>query len=98
MELKRVTDWTLLTGASVEIRQQGTPVCSGHVDAVTDNGKILWLQPPAQNRRLFEKAEFYEAWATEEPYWLRLRSRERPKQLKGGAVVQRLQPYLPCGA
>lgn len=66
MDLRRITDWTLLTGARVEIRQQGTPVCSGHVDAVTDDGSILWLQPPAQNRRLFEKAEFYEAWAAED--------------------------------
>ncbi|MFF2243798.1 hypothetical protein ACFVTM_06405 [Arthrobacter sp. NPDC058130] len=66
MNLRRITDWTLLTGASIEIRQQGSPVCSGHVDAVTDDGTILWLRPPAQNRRLFEKAEFYEAWATED--------------------------------
>lgn len=65
MNFKRVTDWTFLTGASVEIRQQGIPVCSGHVDAGTDDGNILWLRLPAQNRRLFEKAEFYEAWATE---------------------------------
>jgi hypothetical protein len=61
-----ITDWTLLTGASIEIRQQDTPICSGHVDAVTDDGTILWLQSPAQNRRLYEKAEFYEAWANED--------------------------------
>jgi hypothetical protein len=66
MDLRRITDWTLLTGASIEIRQQGTPVCSGNVDAVTDDGTILWLQPPAQDRRLYEKAEFYEAWAKED--------------------------------
>jgi hypothetical protein len=66
MDLRHITDWTLLTGASIEIRQQGSPVCRGHVDAVTDDGNILWLRPPAQNRRLFEKAEFYEAWATED--------------------------------
>ncbi|MBB6405115.1 hypothetical protein HNP00_002435 [Arthrobacter sp. AZCC_0090] len=40
----------------------GVAVCSGQVDAVTEDGRILWLRPPAQNRRLFEKAEFYEAW------------------------------------
>jgi hypothetical protein len=66
MELRRITDWTLLTGARVEIRQQGTTVSQGWVDAVTDDGNILWLHTPAQNRRLFEKAEFYEAWATED--------------------------------
>ena len=66
MDLRHITDWTLLTGARIEIRQQGSPVCSGYVDAVTDDGTILWLRPAAQNRRLFEKAEFYEAWATED--------------------------------
>jgi hypothetical protein len=63
MDLRRITDWTLLTGTSIEIRQQGSAICSGYVDAVTADGTILWLRPPAQNRRLFEKAEFYEAWA-----------------------------------
>ena len=66
MDLRRISDWTLLAGASVEIRQQGAHVCSGYVDAVTDDGGILWLYGPGQNRRLFEKAEFYEAWAVED--------------------------------
>ncbi|MEV7136170.1 hypothetical protein AB0N24_25250 [Arthrobacter sp. NPDC093128] len=66
MDLRRINDWTLLTGSSIEIRQQGSPVCSGYVDAVTEDGTILWLRPPAQNRRLFEKGEFYEAWARED--------------------------------
>ena len=66
VDLRRVNDWTLLTGSSIEIRQEGKSVCSGYVDAVTEDGTILWLRPPAQNRRLFEKAEFYEAWATED--------------------------------
>lgn len=65
MDLRPVTDWTLLTGASVEIRQQGARICEGLVDAVTDDGKILWLRPLAGSRRLYEKAEFYEAWASE---------------------------------
>lgn len=66
MDLRRIEDWTLLIGADVEIRQQGAHICSGYVDAVTDDGGILWLHGPAQNRRLFEKAEFYEAWAVED--------------------------------
>lgn len=66
MDLRRITDWRGLSGVRVEIRQHGTPVCSGHVDAVTEDGKVLWLCALAQNRRLFEKAEFYEAWATED--------------------------------
>lgn len=66
MELRRVGDWTLLVGASIEVRQPGYSVCSGRVDAVADDGSILWLQPVAENRRMFEKADFYEAWATED--------------------------------
>jgi hypothetical protein len=66
MDLRRIKDWTLLPGATVEIRKDGTAVCSGYVDAVTDDGKILWLSAPAQDRRLFDKAEFYEAWAAED--------------------------------
>jgi hypothetical protein len=64
--MRRIRDWTLLPGQSVEIRQQGTAVCSGNVDAVTDDGRILWVSSPAQNRRLFDKAELYEAWADED--------------------------------
>lgn len=56
MNPRRINDWTLLTGASIEIRQQGSLVCSGYVDDVTEDGTILWLKPPAQNRRLFERA------------------------------------------
>ncbi|MEV8133570.1 hypothetical protein AB0O54_20810 [Pseudarthrobacter oxydans] len=64
--MRRIKDWTLLPGASIEIRQQGSYVCSGYVDAVTDDGDILWLISPSNNRKLFEKAEFYEAWAIED--------------------------------
>jgi hypothetical protein len=66
MDLRRIKDWTLLAGARVEIRQQSTSVIRGYVDAVTDDGKILWLIAPAQGRRLFEKAESYEVWAAED--------------------------------
>ncbi|MFJ6157665.1 hypothetical protein ACIQF8_18915 [Pseudarthrobacter sp. NPDC092184] len=33
---------------------------------VTDDGEILWVKSPSNNRKLFEKAEFYEAWAIED--------------------------------
>jgi hypothetical protein len=66
VNLRRVEDWVLLPGARVEIRQLGIPVCSGYVDAVTDDGKILWLCARGQTRRLFEKAESYEVWARED--------------------------------
>ena len=68
MDRRKITDWTLLAGASVEIRQQGIHICTGHVDAVTADGRILWLHPPAQTRRMFEKAEFHEAWTAEDRF------------------------------
>lgn len=48
---------------------QGDQDVTGFIQALKSigfNGTILWLRAPAQNRRLFEKAEFYEAWATED--------------------------------
>lgn len=66
MDLRPVKDWTTLVGANVELRQQGRPVCNGYVDAVTEDGAILWLLTPGHGRRLYEKAEFFEAWASEE--------------------------------
>lgn len=66
LDMRRIKDWTILSGASVEIQQQGSYICAGYVDAVTDDGKILGVTAPSQNRRLFEKAEFYEAWAIED--------------------------------
>lgn len=46
---------------------QGQLVDSGCVDSVTDDGAILWLVNPAQIRKLYEKAEYYEAWVAGEP-------------------------------
>ncbi|MFE4542710.1 hypothetical protein [Arthrobacter sp. NPDC056727] len=66
MTLRRISDWTLLTGADVEIRYQDRHISHGRVDAVTDDGSVLWLHPSGENRRLYEKAEFYEAWAMED--------------------------------
>lgn len=65
MDVRAIKDWTLLPGASVEIRQQGSLICSGYVDAVTEDGEILWVITPSQSRKLFEKAELYEVWAAE---------------------------------
>jgi hypothetical protein len=63
---KRVRDWNLLPGKSVEIRHRGVAICSGQVDSVTEDGAILWLQQKGiQGRQLFEKAESYEVWALE---------------------------------
>jgi len=68
MDIKPIRDWRLLPGVNVEIRQQGTVICRGYVDTVTDDGKIIWVTTPGQNRKLFENDEFYEAWATEDGY------------------------------
>lgn len=66
MKQRCVDDWCTLSGVNVEIRQQGSIVSSGTVETVTEDGKILWLHSPVEGRRLFEKAEFYQAWAVEE--------------------------------
>lgn len=63
---RRIDDWRTLTGAHVEIRQQGTILGRGIVDDVTDDGQILWLRSPGEGRRLLEKSDFYQIWATEE--------------------------------
>ncbi|OFI39523.1 hypothetical protein BIU82_00110 [Arthrobacter sp. SW1] len=65
MDLRRITDWTTLTGAIIEIRQQGRTLACGTVDAVTFDGAVLWLQVPGVGRKLYEKAGFHEAWAAE---------------------------------
>ncbi|MFJ4029000.1 hypothetical protein ACIPWF_16625 [Paenarthrobacter sp. NPDC089989] len=78
----RIDDWATLPGAHVRIRQQGADICTGTVDAVTVDGSILWLHTALDGRRLFEKAEYYEAWAAEERvgfhYRMALGSETRP--------------------
>ncbi|TQJ34196.1 hypothetical protein [Arthrobacter sp. SLBN-122] len=66
MNQRHVKDWRTLEGASVEIRYQGSTVSSGFVDAVTDDGSILWIHSTVDGRQLFEKASFYQVWACEE--------------------------------
>jgi hypothetical protein len=66
MTQRRIDDWCTLNGASVEIRQQGSIICRGLVDDVTDDGRIMWVYSTVHGRRLFEKADFYQAWAVEE--------------------------------
>lgn len=63
---RRTDDWSTLAGAHVEIRHQGTVVGRGIVDDVTHDGRILWLYSPIEGRRLYQKADFYNVWATEE--------------------------------
>lgn len=62
----RIDDWTALAGATAVIKIHGTPVCTGTVDTVTEDGKILWLQPKADSRRLFEKTPACQAWVNDD--------------------------------
>lgn len=66
LDLRRIEDWSLLSGANVEIRFQGRSVCAGMVDAVTEDGRILWILAPGHSRKLYERDESYEAWAAED--------------------------------
>ncbi|MCP1411727.1 hypothetical protein [Paenarthrobacter sp. A20] len=66
MDLRRIDDWSTLSGANVQIRLHGHTVCAGIVDAVTENGRILWILPTGDSRRLYEQDGSYEVWATEE--------------------------------
>jgi hypothetical protein len=66
MTYRLVHDWNALVGAAVEIHQNDTVVCTGIVDAVTNDDQILWIQSPVEGRRLFERAESFQAWATDE--------------------------------
>lgn len=66
MNSRPINDWSTLPGANVEIRQQENTVCSGIVDAVTEDGNILWIFCPVDGRRLFHKSDSYQAWAVED--------------------------------
>lgn len=82
MDLKCIYDWTTLPGTTIELWQKGHWIAGGFVDAVTDDGEILWLQAPAQERKLYEKAESYKAWAVGAEPALHYRLAERPHLLQ----------------
>ena len=49
-------DWVLLEGLSVDIHENGKLIDHGRVEAVTEDGCILWLaQEGIHPRRLVEK-------------------------------------------
>lgn len=63
----RIDDWTVIPGANVEIRKDGTVIRRGVVEEVTPNGDILWLGGGEGGpRRLFERFEGFEVWAASE--------------------------------
>ncbi|HJW01414.1 MAG TPA: hypothetical protein VJ617_20180 [Arthrobacter sp.] len=56
-------DWFPVLGHTVEIRHWNSTVRAGRVDAVTQDGSILWLAAEGhQPRRLFERAQGYQVW------------------------------------
>lgn len=62
-----VDDWTILTGASVEMRLKETIVRRGWVEDTTADGRILWLfAGEGEPRKLFEKAEGFHVWVQSE--------------------------------
>jgi hypothetical protein len=62
-------DWTTLIGLNVEIHERGRIIDQGLVEAVTQDGRILWLgQEGALTRRLWELVpERYVKIATAHP-------------------------------
>lgn len=65
MELRHVSNWSTLVGAMVEIRREGISIAHGRVDTVTVDGSMLWLQTVLDPRKLYDKVERYEAWASD---------------------------------
>ena len=49
-------DWTLFEGRSVDVYENGELIDRGRIDAVTNDGRFLWLaQEGIRLRRLVEK-------------------------------------------
>jgi hypothetical protein len=62
-----VDDWTAAAGRHVAIYRNGVQVDRGQVEAITADGKILWLmQDGAQYRRIVEKVPGIELCFLEE--------------------------------
>lgn len=63
--MNEVHDWSGLEGLTVLIKRSGHRVRSGHVEAVTSAGDMLWLEGHGvEPRMLFQKDEGYEVWHT----------------------------------
>lgn len=57
-------DWRPLLGVVVEIRHRNRRLRTGTVDAITEDGSILWLGVEgAFCRSMFERADDFEVWA-----------------------------------
>lgn len=57
----RGDNWLVLRGKQVEILRGGTRVALGTVEEVSSDGQIVWIRSPVEGRKLYERAESYEA-------------------------------------
>ena len=58
-------DWLPVVGETVQIRNRGRIVRIGMVDAVTNDGGILWLAAEGvHQRQLITRADGNEVWMT----------------------------------
>jgi hypothetical protein len=63
LTLQLQNDWVPLLGQEIQILHLGKEIRTGVVDAVTDDGSILWIAAGAMTpRSMFERAVGYEAW------------------------------------
>lgn len=63
MALHLQHDWLPVLGHQVEIRRLNATIRSGRVDAVTQDGSILWIEPDGTHPRcLFERSQGYQVW------------------------------------
>jgi len=58
-------DWLAVIGQCVEIRRGHTPVRTGVVDSVTDDGSILWIAAHGVHpRMMIERALGFQVWVS----------------------------------
>ena len=59
-------DWQSLVGEEVTVRQNGRTVRQGVVDAVMNDGSILWLMADGPHlRQMMERDAGYEVWLSD---------------------------------
>jgi hypothetical protein len=58
------SDWSRLTGHTVEVWLMGEHVMTGIVEQAADDDSVLWIAGSgAYTRRLFDKSTGYNVWA-----------------------------------
>lgn len=57
------SDWSRLTGRTVEVRLLGEHIMTGVVDQATPDDSVLWIAAAGANtRRLLDKRTGYQIW------------------------------------